>query len=89
MPEDDFVPDPFDPSGGEPEITPIEPDLPADIDPGTDPDGGQDIDPPPIENDVPEPDPNDPDAGQDPDQTPDYGDHDPSPDFPDDDPDGD
>jgi hypothetical protein len=89
FPEDDFTPDPFDPTRGEPEIPPIEPDLPADIDPGLDPDDGQDIDPPPIEPEVPEPDPNDPDAGQDPDQTPDTGDHDPPPDFPDDDPDGD
>src|ERR1043165_4189742 len=52
-PEDDFPVDPFDPSGGEPEIPPIEPDLPADIDQGLDVDNERDQDPPPIEIDVP------------------------------------
>ncbi|KLL03218.1 MAG: hypothetical protein MRECE_23c004 [Mycoplasmataceae bacterium CE_OT135] len=81
-PEPDFVPDPFDPSGGEIEIPVIEPDIPPDVDPGQDPDNTQDIDPPPIEIDPPEIDPNDPDPGRDPEG----GDHDaPPPDLSDDD----
>ncbi|CAJ0885547.1 6556_t:CDS:10 [Entrophospora sp. SA101] len=62
---DPIDPDPFDPSGGEPEIPTIEPDVPPDIDPN-DPDIPPDIDPPPIEPDPPEIDPNDPDTGRDP-----------------------
>ncbi|RHZ36772.1 hypothetical protein [endosymbiont GvMRE of Glomus versiforme] len=85
VPDNDFPEvDPFDPGGGEPEIPPIEPDIPPDIDPA-DPDEFPDIDPPPIEPDPPEVDPNEPDPGQDPDKgEPDI----PSVD-PDDDPDGD
>ncbi|CAI2189546.1 17613_t:CDS:2 [Funneliformis geosporum] len=87
-PEPDFPePDPLDPSGGEPEIPPLEPDLPPDIDPGQDPDEFPEIDPPEIE--PPEIDPPEINPGQDPDYTPDPGDHDPPPDVPDDDPDGD
>ncbi|RHZ35816.1 hypothetical protein [endosymbiont GvMRE of Glomus versiforme] len=69
VPEDDFTPDPFDPGGGEPEIPPIEPDIPPDID-VPDNDTGQDVDPgdvEPPEIDPPEIDPNEPDPGQDPD----------------------
>src|ERR1043166_2500315 len=73
-PEDDFPVDPFDPSGGEVEIPPIEPDLPNDIDQGLDIDQGQDVDPPPIEIDVP----TEQDTSQDQDnsQDIDQGDHD-------------
>jgi hypothetical protein len=55
-PEPDFTPDPFDISGGEPEIPPIEPDLPPDISQDLDNDHSQDPDPPPPEIDVPSPD---------------------------------
>ncbi|CAH1765283.1 1683_t:CDS:2 [Entrophospora sp. SA101] len=58
-------PDLLDPTGGEPEIPTIEPDIPPDIDPN-DPGIPLDIDPPPIEPDPPEIDPNDPDTGRDP-----------------------
>ncbi|KLL03328.1 MAG: hypothetical protein MRECE_19c010 [Mycoplasmataceae bacterium CE_OT135] len=84
-PEPDFVPDPFDPTGGEPEIPTIEPDIPPDVDPN-DPDTTPDIDPPPIEIDPPEIDPNDPDTGQDPEGgDPDPGEVDPGGDDDDDD----
>ncbi|RHZ37265.1 hypothetical protein [endosymbiont GvMRE of Glomus versiforme] len=78
VPDNDFPEvDPFDPSGGEPEIPPIEPDIPPDIDPA-DPDEFPDIDPPSIEPDPPEVDPSEPDPGQDPDPTDvDPGDNDP------------
>ncbi|WP_147410905.1 hypothetical protein [endosymbiont GvMRE of Glomus versiforme] len=90
VPDNDFPEiDPFDPSGGEPEIPPIEPDIPPDID-VPDNDTGQDVDPgdfEPPEIDPPEIDPNEPDPGQDPDT----GDIDPGDTDPggDDDPDGD
>ncbi|RHZ37769.1 hypothetical protein [endosymbiont GvMRE of Glomus versiforme] len=86
VPDNDFPEvDPFDPTGGEPEIPPIEPDIPPDIDPA-DPDEFPDIDPPPIEPDPPEVDPNEPDPGQDPDTgNPDI----PPPDLGDDDDDAD
>ncbi|CAG8517645.1 3538_t:CDS:2, partial [Scutellospora calospora] len=58
-------PDLFDPTGGEPEIPPIEPDITVDEDiPEND---FPDIDPPPVEVETPETDPNDPDQGKDPD----------------------
>ena len=72
--------DPFDPSGGEPEIPPIEPDLPQEIDPGPEP---ETPDIPPPEPDIPEPEVPEPegDTGRDPEG--DRGDHDaPPPDFP-------
>ncbi|RHZ36445.1 hypothetical protein [endosymbiont GvMRE of Glomus versiforme] len=70
VPDNDFPEvDPFDLGGGEPEILPIEPDIPPDIDvPDDEP--GPDIDIPDIEPpeiDPPEIDPNEPDPGQDPD----------------------
>ena len=80
-PEDEFTPDPFDPTGGEPEIPPIEPDLPADIDPGPEP---ETPDIPPPEPDIPEPEVPEPDPSRDPEG--DRGDGDPPPpDGPDDD----
>ncbi|KAF9988559.1 hypothetical protein BGZ65_010668 [Modicella reniformis] len=68
-PEPDLIPE-LDPTGGEPEITPLEPDLTHDPDIPVDPDFPEPEIPEPA---VPEPEP----SPTDPDTTPDTGDRDP------------